>query len=453
MMKKFLVYAALFCGLSNSLPAVADQGGKVIIKGDALEGTYANLWMKGGTAIAVAKATISNGHFVMEANLAKPNFCSFITSDLRFKKFDVFLNPGDNLSLSVKENKMVFSGKGSQVNQFYFDLTRKYNYDNSQYTLKQVYDNRVKEINASTNQEVVGNREILLGYTQGEYLDKVFGPYIESKVIGETGAINKVKFDDWDIKLFPGIVCYYNWSKTIPELMFAKMEAGKLNVKSINTWVADFAKEVENQKLKENLIVALLDYAVLEGDVFTVNEVAKQAMPLVKDTATISKINLALAKVEKTKKNFINAVPGTDMSAFTFARPDGSTAAISDYKGKYIFMDLWSTSCHPCIAEIPFVKKLEEEMQGEKIVFVSLSGDNDANLWKQFLTKRNLKGEQLLMKEGMRTNPFFNKIGLTGIPRFLIIDKDGKMVNAKCCQRPSNPLLKVYLKELLTKKS
>lgn len=452
-MKKFLVYAALLCGLGSSLPAVADQGVKTIIKGDALEGPQVNLWMKGLTPTPVGSAAVSKGHFTMEINLAKPGFCNFITSDLRFKRFDVFLNPGDSLSFSVKENKMVFSGKGGQVNQFYFDLTHKYDYNNSQYTLKQVYTNRVNGINTSTNQEVVRNREILLGYTQGEYLDKVFGPYMESKVVGETGTINMAKFDDWDIQLFPGIVNYYNWSKTISEIMFAKMEAGKLNVKSINTWVADFAKGVENQRLKEDFIVSLIEYAVLEGDVFTINEVTKEAMPLVKDPATISKINSALAKVEKAKKNFINAVPGTDMTAFTFARPDGSTAAISDYKGKYIFMDLWSTFCHPCIAEIPFLQKLEHEMQGKDIVFVSLSGDNDANLWKQFLTKHNLKGEQLLMKEGMRKNPFFNKVGLTGIPRFLIIDSEGKMVNAKCCQRPSNPLLKVYLKEILSKKS
>ncbi|UKJ07676.1 TlpA family protein disulfide reductase [Solitalea lacus] len=452
-MKKFLVYAALLCGLGSSLPAVADEGVKTIIKGDALECTQVNVWIKGSRPILLAEAAVLNGHFAMEADLAKPVFCNLMASDPRFKGgFDVFLNPGDNLSLSVKENKLVFSGNGSQVNQFYFDLTHKYDYNDPQYTLKQVYYNRVNEINASTNVEVVRNREVLLGYTQGEYFDKVFGPYMESKVFGETDAINKVKFDDLDIQLFPGIVNYHNWSKTISELMFAKMDAGKLNVRNINTWVANFAKSIENQKLKEDYIVALLDYAALEGDVFTINEVAKEVMPLVKDPATISKINAALAKAEKAKSNFINALPGTDMSAFTFVRPDGSTAAISDYKGKYIFMDLWSTSCHPCIAEIPFVKKLEHEMQGENIVFVSLSGDNDANLWKQFLTKRNLKGEQLLMKEGMRKNPFFNQVGLTGIPRFLIIDKDGKMVNAKCCQRPSNPLLKVYLKELLSKK-
>ncbi|SMO56329.1 TlpA family protein disulfide reductase [Solitalea koreensis] len=452
-MKKFLVYAALFCGIGSALPALADQGVKTIIKGDALEASQVNVWIKGGMPTLLAKAAVSNGHFVMEADLTKPGFFDVMISDPRFKGgFDVFLNPGDNLSLSVKENKLVFSGNGGQVNQFYFDLTHKYDYTNSQYTLKQVYTNRVNEINASTNAEVVRNRVALLGYTQGEYLDKVFGSYMDSKIGGETDAINKVKFDDLNLQLFPGIVYYNNWNRTISELMFAKMEAGKLNVRSINTWVADFAKEVENQKLREDYIVALLDHAALEGDVFTIKQEAKEAMPLVKDPASVSKINAALAKAEKNT-TFNNALPGTDMSAFTFVRPDGSTAAISDYKGKYIFMDLWSTSCHPCIAEIPFLKKLEHEMQGENIVFVSLSGDNDAGLWKNFLTKRNLSGEQILMKEGMRKNPFFNQVGLTGIPRFLIIDKEGKMVNAKCCQRPSNPLLKIYLKELLSKKS
>ncbi|HJY13433.1 MAG TPA: TlpA disulfide reductase family protein, partial [Flavobacterium sp.] len=113
--------------------------------------------------------------------------------------------------------------------------------------------------------------------------------------------------------------------------------------------------------------------------------------------------------------------------------------------------DIWSTWCHPCVAEMPFLKKLEHEMEGKDVVFLSLNGDIKDEYWQNFMKKRNLTGNQIKMEKGLKEDPFFNQIGVTGIPRFAIIDKEGKMVNAKCCQRPSNPVLKVYLNELLSK--
>ncbi|MDH7464160.1 hypothetical protein QEG73_22880 [Chitinophagaceae bacterium 26-R-25] len=55
------------------------------------------------------------------------------------------------------------------------------------------------------------------------------------------------------------------------------------------------------------------------------------------------------------------------------------------------------------------------------------------------------------MSAGLRNDPFHKQIVVGGIPPFVVIDKDGKMINAKCGMRPSNPLLKTYLTELINK--
>ena len=53
----------------------------------------------------------------------------------------------------------------------------------------------------------------------------------------------------------------------------------------------------------------------------------------------------------------------------------GGTSSLSDFKGKYVYIDFWATWCAPCIAEIPYLKKLEKEYHNKNIAFVSISID------------------------------------------------------------------------------
>jgi thiol-disulfide isomerase/thioredoxin len=43
---------------------------------------------------------------------------------------------------------------------------------------------------------------------------------------------------------------------------------------------------------------------------------------------------------------------------------------------KYVYIDVWATWCGPCLQEVPFLQKVEEQYQGKNIEFVSISVDN-----------------------------------------------------------------------------
>ena len=62
---------------------------------------------------------------------------------------------------------------------------------------------------------------------------------------------------------------------------------------------------------------------------------------------------------------------------------DGNTRSLEEFKGKVIFLNLWATWCPPCIAEMPGIDKLHEEM-GDEIAFVMLSFDDDFEKAKDF---------------------------------------------------------------------
>ena len=62
---------------------------------------------------------------------------------------------------------------------------------------------------------------------------------------------------------------------------------------------------------------------------------------------------------------------------------DGNVTSLEDLKGKVVFMNFWATWCPPCIAEMPSIDKLHQEM-GDDVAFVMLSFDQDFETAKAF---------------------------------------------------------------------
>ncbi|MUU77280.1 TlpA family protein disulfide reductase [Winogradskyella endarachnes] len=135
----------------------------------------------------------------------------------------------------------------------------------------------------------------------------------------------------------------------------------------------------------------------------------------------------------------------------------GGNTSLSDFKGKYVYIDIWATWCGPCIKEIPSLKKVEEQFHDKNIEFVSISVDNGRGYksdaaaaykgWKKMIVDKDLGGVQLLADKAFSSD-FMKSYQVTSIPRFILIDPNGNIVSADA-PRPSNPALTKLLNELL----
>ena len=127
---------------------------------------------------------------------------------------------------------------------------------------------------------------------------------------------------------------------------------------------------------------------------------------------------------------------------------NGGTTSLSDLKGKYVYVDVWATWCGPCKREIPSLKKLEKEYHGKNIEFVSISVDDAKRsgsiekaheAWKKMVTEKELSGVQLFSDKAFKSD-FVQDYKIQGIPRFILIDPKGNIVNPDA-PRPSSPAL------------
>lgn len=139
-------------------------------------------------------------------------------------------------------------------------------------------------------------------------------------------------------------------------------------------------------------------------------------------------------------------------TAFNFTLKDihDKSVSLSDYKGKVVYIDIWATWCGPCKMELPYLKKLEEKYRKENIVFMQISVDQqkDIQKWKDAVKSENLKGVQLFA--GNKVDLLRKAYKYTGIPRFIVIDKEGKLVSGDA-PRPSSQEIDIVLKNTLKK--
>jgi len=159
-------------------------------------------------------------------------------------------------------------------------------------------------------------------------------------------------------------------------------------------------------------------------------------------------------RLDAVSAKLYKGITGEKASDFTYPDSKGKMVSLSDYRGKVVVVDVWATWCGPCRAEIPYLVKLEKEMEGKDVVFIGVSVDEqkDHKKWLEALEKEGLEGVQLFAngKDKNGRDKIMKDYKIKGIPRFMVFDKKGNVVTINS-PRPSNPELRRLLERELRK--
>ena len=129
---------------------------------------------------------------------------------------------------------------------------------------------------------------------------------------------------------------------------------------------------------------------------------------------------------------------------------DGSKTTLSKViAGKVAYIDIWATWCAPCCREIPYMEKVAQHFKGnEKIIFVSISQDDNYKAWEGKMEKDQPEWPNFIFEQ-KSGREFLNAMSINAIPRFLIVGKDGSLI-ALDAIRPSDKEINNVLNQLLT---
>ena len=188
--------------------------------------------------------------------------------------------------------------------------------------------------------------------------------------------------------------------------------------KKLNSAVKEFESLLETTKN--------LDSAFVSSEKKSIEMMSKQLTNLFKERQAI------LAMNGKGSPKFVD-----------YENYAGGNTSLDDLKGKYVYIDMWATWCGPCKREIPFLKKVEKTYHDKNIAFVSISVDKekDYEKWRTMVEEKELTGIQLYAKQD---ETFSEAYKVNGIPRFILIDPQGNIVDADAPRPSSEKLIKLF---------
>jgi thiol-disulfide isomerase/thioredoxin len=120
----------------------------------------------------------------------------------------------------------------------------------------------------------------------------------------------------------------------------------------------------------------------------------------------------------------INVPPTNDPVRINLKDIKGKNISLSDFKGKIVFLNFWTTWCPTCRIEMPSMEKLHQKFKNKDFAMVTVNLRESASKVKAFFKKFKLTFTALLDSTGEVGASF----GIRTIPTSYILDKTGRII-------------------------
>lgn len=256
--------------------------------------------------------------------------------------------------------------------------------------------------------------------------------------------LKTVAFDDERILWLPG------WFRTMDKVFEEKEKQGFLPVSNAH-YMTHYAGGIGNDKVRSRFLVCLAAQMLKKGYLDDFAAQWKEVCPLITDAeaqSALPGLEQAYADLRERDKH---VACGMKMPSFEAHTVDGKTYKLEDFEGSLLVIDFWFTGCVPCKAEMPYLDKLAEELCGKGVRFISVSLDTGEQLmetWKKMVEGKGSSAVLNLNLPGGFKSDFMKTLGIRSVPRMLLVDREGRIVDAYA-KRPSDPKLKQQIEQLL----
>jgi thiol-disulfide isomerase/thioredoxin len=403
------------------------------------------------------------------------------------KGSSLFLTPGDSLFLRFDfndfNNTIVFSGRGgvhcsffqkyrsvfdSQIDSVLKKISEKFSAEEFKEQRQKIYTEEVRFYNEYLIKNITTDTFRLFARSLIEYSYK----YNLSQYSYHYAEAHKVKFDsvkmpaeyydffdntNWDNSIalqssyYTNLIywyIYYEYQKdktarnlspsSSDSLWFERMaavakeklknESGTLKISSENNSLAK--KDVEGNSFQWYMASLLYDELMQTKSLRKIDPYYSEFMStcnnkilreIIHDSYQNAYEHLKNPQVPKEAKLTVL----TDKTGKKITFDD----ILSLYKGKVIYIDFWASWCGACRHEMQYYKALQNKFKGKDVVFLFFDAGDSEQRWKATISELKIEGNHYLLNEQEKSE-LSKEYSITGLPRYIIIDKSGNVVDA-----------------------
>ncbi|MEJ5106357.1 thioredoxin-like domain-containing protein [Chryseobacterium sp. MYb328] len=436
-----IITAGIFFILQKPKPYVS-KGSEVVIQGtietdlkiDSVKIFSKDFHKKMGSA------AIKNGTFLWETKQQIP----FDQYSLEFgtKKIDFMMGSGDHFKIEIHCNASnidYFLTSNRSAEQEYKNKEDGFGYEFSYAIKQQKHNDDPKKFYELAQADWKKNIDKLSHYTDTEnnaLSDEYLAYRKQLLAIQYLNEINNYrKMTSWDDSKFAAPKAFLNELNsrvTNPTALLNKnddylqykldqMLTDKERLSNPDSILFVKLNALPNNINKDRLLTKhLVKSMELESDSTSRNQLFAREFKLLNNTDYKKLAAFKLEQLNISQK-------GALFPDLKFLDAQGKAHLLSEYRGKYVIIDLWATWCGPCKQIRPiFDTRSHQYRYYDNIQFISISLDESQSKWQNYLKTKPSKIPQFWLSDA---NEFMNRYKIQSIPRFIIIDPAGKIFN------------------------
>jgi thiol-disulfide isomerase/thioredoxin len=465
-MKKLFIFlfpAFLFFAFQNS-----ETNNAVKITGTIENPVSDKATIRYGDSIHTAE--VVDGKFILDFELTKPKMITFKHGS---ESGGLYLEPGDNVTLTLNpeqfDETLKLAGKGAEESNYLlakYLLNEKYNEK-----MKGIYSSTPKDFAASMDKIKKENEQHLDTYTKThQNMNSAFLKNEKSAIL-YTWATTKINYpayypyyagaDATELDLGDDYLSFMDEIDMNDETTF---ENNTQYAQMVNAYINGMGQKagegldnlagmfeaakskIKSDKIKSGILSKTLTNFLNYNDATGVEKYVEMFNKISSDDQQ----KKAIAETHATAMKLLIGKPAP---TFNYLNTKGEEVPLENLKGKSIYVDVWATWCGPCKREIPHLKELEAQYhENDDIVFMSVSIDKmaDKDKWLKMVEEKELGGVQLMADKDWKSS-ICTDYAIRGIPRFLLIDQDGNIMD-KNAPRPSSQEIKEVMADLAKSK-